>query len=224
MIITVSNVLQLSGKAVIPLVRLLALTQLSELVNVPGEGLLPDSRVGIDLLDLGAVGVGDVHGALELANVVHDDGLASLERTNAVVGQTLEVIAQRLVAFRLAVLLDGGSDLSLDFLERGLLGGGYVQLLVQVLHDLGEDRLLKVLIVLVDGGSAVLLADLLVEVGEQLERLVANDLGDLQAGLGDVGDGGEGGVRSGEEGGGHHSRTDSELHLAEWKADIAFRY
>lgn len=198
----------------LPLVRLLALTLLSELVNVTGQGLLPDSRIRVDLLDLGAVGVGDVHGALELANVVQDDGLASLERAEAVAGQTLEVIAQGLVAFRLAVLLDGGVDLSLDFMERGLLGGGHVQLLVQILHDLGEDRLLEVLVVLVDGGSAVLLTDLLVEVGEQLERLVANDLGDLQAGLGDVGDGGESGVRSGEEGGSHHSRTDSELHFA----------
>lgn len=198
----------------LPLVRLLALTLLSELVNVTGQGLLPDSRIRVDLLDLGAVGVGDVHGALELADVVQDDGLASLERAEAVAGQTLEVIAQGLVAFRLAVLLDGGVDLSLDLLERGLLGGGHVQLLVQILHDLGEDRLLEVLVVLVDGGSAVLLTDLLVEVGEQLERLVANDLGDLQAGLGDVGDGGESGVRSGEEGGSHHSRTDSELHFA----------
>lgn len=206
--------LALDRQTALPLVRLLALTLLSELVNVTGQGLLPDSRIRVDLLDLGAVGVGDVHGALELANVVQDDGLASLERAEAVAGQTLEVIAQGLVAFRLAVLLDGGVDLSLDLLERGLLGGGHVQLLVQILHDLGEDRLLEVLVVLVDGGSAVLLTDLLVEVGEQLERLVANDLGDLQAGLGDVGDGGESGVRSGEEGGSHHSRTDSELHFA----------
>lgn len=206
--------LALDRQTALPLVRLLALTLLSELVNVTGQGLLPDSRIGVDLLDLGAVGVGDVHGALELANVVQDDGLASLERAEAVAGQTLEVIAQRLVAFRLAVLLDGGVDLSLDLLERGLLRGGHVQLLVQILHDLGEDRLLEVLVVLVDGGSAVLLTDLLVEVGEQLERLVANDLGDLQAGLGDVGDGGESGVRSREEGGSHHSRTDSELHFA----------
>lgn len=88
----------------------------------------------------------------------------SLESARAPFEETLRVIAQRLLALGVAALLDCSGSLSVNLAEKLLFASGYLQLLVQVRDDLGEDVVDEVFAVLVDGGTAfALLANILVE-------------------------------------------------------------
>lgn len=91
---------------------------------------------------------------------------APFEETLGVIAQRLLAlgIAQRLLALGIAALLDCSGSLSVNLAEKLLFASGYLQLLVQVRDDLGEDVVDEVFAVLVDGGTAfALLANILVE-------------------------------------------------------------
>ena len=160
---------------------------LCELLDVAGNDLVPDSRVGVQSLELLTTRVGELQSTSKLLHLLLVNGGSSLHSASPEFEKSLGVVAQRLVALCATALLDCCNCLGANLGEKLLIAGGDVELLVQVGDDLGEDGVDNVLVVLVDGGAAVLLTDVFVELVKQLQGLEANQLGDLLTGLGNGG-------------------------------------
>lgn len=166
----------------------LALALLSKFLNVSRNSLAPEGLVGVEVLKLLTLRLGQLGNRRELLHMLLVYWGRSLDSTGSPLKESLRIIAQRLVTHRSALLLDCVLGLFTDLAEHLLVAGGDVEVLVEVGNELREDILDQVVIVLVDSGIAlVLLANLIMELFEELDGLEADGLGDLLASLGEGG-------------------------------------